>query len=213
MKNWYYIVVNNLIPDDAKTVWNIVKDNITDDNDDIRSQRKCTDFFYHVNLGQHNIKWNVLQQHYKSITPEIPLLEFYIAEPYYHMASPHTDRVRSVAINIPIQVDLENSNAFFGKSTNLEDYQHIKQQNKSYTFKITNAEGNVIEDRNENYKGVYHQEYYDNVKLTHPVLFNPAMPHGGWNKSNSKRVILSLSWFDINFEDFVTQCNDLGYLK
>ena len=155
--------------------------------------------------------YDQIRELFNEITDEPCLLEFYVAEPHNYVANPHTDRGRSVAINIPVQVNLEKSDAYFGKYTNLDDYQHTAISNP-YTFKLIDSKGKAKQEINQHFRGKYQAELYDSVNFDKSVVFNPAMPHGGYNNSDEIRVLLSLSWFNTSFEEFTSTAKDLGYI-
>lgn len=210
MKNWYKIEIDDLISA-GKEIWKHVSDNIHEDNPVIKHMRKPNDYFTHVNLGVKSPKWADFRNLFSEITDEPCLLEFYVAEPCYYVAQPHTDRGRSCAVNIPIQVDLEKSDAYFGKYTSLDDYQHTSN-NTPYTFKLMDSKGKAKQEINQHFQGKYEAELYDSVNFDKSVVFNPALPHGGYNKSDEIRVLLSLSWFNTSFEEFTSKAKDLGYI-
>jgi hypothetical protein len=210
MKNWYKIELGDLITE-AKEIWTHVCDNIHEDNPVIKHMRKPNPYFTHVNLGVQSKQWSYFRELFNEITDEPCLLEFYVAEPHNYVANPHTDRGRSVAINIPVQVNLEKSDAYFGKYTNLDDYQHTSNY-EPYTFKLIDSKGKAKQEINQHFRGKYQAELYDSVNFDKSVVFNPAMPHGGYNNSDEIRVLLSLSWFNTSFEEFTSKAKDLGYI-
>lgn len=203
MKNWYKIEIEDLISA-GKEIWTHVSDNIHEDNPVIKNMHQANDYFTIINLGRKSPKWADFRNLFSEITDEPCLIEFFVGEPYYYISQPHTDRGRSCAVNIPIQVDLENSDAYFGKYTSLDDYQHTAIS-EPYQFETINS-------YNIEFKGRYDSKLYDSVNFDKSVVFNPIMPHGGYNQSDKIRVLLSLSWFNTSFEEFTSKAKDLDYI-
>lgn len=210
MKNWYKIEIEDLISA-GKEIWTHVSDNIHEDNPVIKHMHIPNNYFTLVNLGRESPKWADFRNLFSEITNEPCLIEFYVGEPYHYKSQPHTDRGRSCAVNIPIQVDLEKSDAYFGKYTSLDHYQHTAISTP-YTFKLTNSKGQSMKSSNIHFRGEYDAKLYDSVNFDKSVVFNPAIPHGGYNKSDKIRVLLSLSWFNTSFEEFTSKAKDLGYI-
>ena len=78
----------------------------------------------HYSLGKVTPRWDYFRDHFKELSDIPMLIEFYTGMEKYYKSSPHTDRGRSVAINVPVEVDLQHSNAFFGKYFELDKYSH-----------------------------------------------------------------------------------------
>lgn len=118
--------------------------------------------------------------------------EFMDAVEYYEVApnfanSPHLDRGRWCALNIPVEVDFENSFFHCGKYLWLGHYTLDPEKNKFNSYLHQAGEqgpkGFFLWDDNL-------MEKYD---LKRPVLFNSKVPHGGNNKyASTNRVICSV---------------------
>ncbi len=160
-------------------------------------------------LGKISKRWNYFRKHFQQLTDEQCLIEFYVGNKENYRSSPHTDRGRTVAINIPIKVDIENSTAFFGKHSDLSEYPAPKDL--GYNFKLEVKQTDFKAETNARYQGDYVEDLYDHVILDSPVLFNPAVPHGGWNRSNDSRVLMSLSFDSISYEQAHKKCVEMEY--
>ena len=193
---------------DAVNIWNTI-DHSTENNEDIKFFRQASNTMGHYSLGKISKRWNYFRQHFQQLTDEQCLIEFYVGNKQNYRSSPHTDRGRTVAINIPIQVDIENSTAFFGKHSDLSKYPAPKDL--GYNFKLEVKETDYKAETNARYQGDYVEDLYDHVILDSPVLFNPAVPHGGWNRSNDSRVLMSLSFDSISYEQAHKKCVELGW--
>ena len=83
----------------------------------------------------------------------------------------HADRTRNVGINIPIAVDFDNS-CFF-----------IESANQKCT-EIPSKKGRRFK---------YEPERYDWYNIRKPTIINADAPHGYFNHSNTRRVLLSIT--------------------
>lgn len=213
MKN-YYIINKDEIVEEAKGIWNLVKHDYTLKNPLVRKSFASSSTFWQVQLDPEYFVLEVknFRSKFKEITNEGCLIDFYLGSPIDYRSNPHIDRGRRVAINIPIEVDLEASATYFGKYTDLEMYEHSRTERKFYA-EMTDKDGKVVETIHPEWKGVFLPELYDIVELKTPVLFNPGKPHGGFNRSSTMRVIMSLSWKHTTFEDFVTGCKNLSWIE
>ena len=195
--------------DDAVNIWNTI-DHSTENNLDIKFFRQASKTMGHYSLGKKTKRWDDFRENFKPFTDESCLIEFYVGNKENYVSNPHTDRGRTVAINIPIKVDLNNSTAFFGKHFDLSEYPAPSSRQK-YTFDISTKETEFKAETNTRYLGEYNENFYDHVDLDCPVLFNPAVPHGGWNKSNDSRVLMSLSFDSMTYEQAYNKCVELGW--
>lgn len=117
---------------------------------------------------------------------------------YYVVSSgcsnrPHLDRGRLCAINVPIEVDYENSFFFCGKYMRLGLYKEDVLQTTSYGHK-TKYKG-----RNGFY--VYQDKMFETYNLEDPVIFSTKVPHGGNNiAGKTPRVIASVGFPNDTYE-------------
>lgn len=196
------------IVEDAKSIWYQI-DHSTENNQDINFFRQVSKTMGHYSLGKVTKRWDYFRKHFEELTNEPCVIEFYVGNKENYRSSPHTDRGRTVAINIPIKVDLENSTAFFGKYDELSKYP--APVNHGYEFNIGTKHTDFKSETNQRYQGDYVEGLYEHVDLDWPVLFNPAVPHGGWNKSDDKRILMSLSFDSFSYEQAYNKCIDLGW--
>lgn len=195
--------------DDAIDIWNTI-DHSKENNEDIKFYRQVSSTMGHYSLGKFTKRWNYFRENFKQLTDEICLIEFYVGNKENYNSWPHTDRGRTVAINIPIKVDLENSTAFFGKHFDLSEYPAPASWQK-YTFDISTKETEFKAETNTRYLGEYNEDFYDHVDLDCPVLFNPCVPHGGWSRAQDNRVLMSLSFVNMTYEQAYNKCVELGW--
>lgn len=108
-------------------------------------------------------------------------------------ASPHLDRGRWCAINVPIIVDTEKSCFLTGKYFQLTKYRR-KEDRVNYAF-TTDEDGP---------KGFFYEdeELYDYYNLQKPVIFCTKVPHGYRNNADTKRVLCSIT-FDKKWEEML----------
>ena len=194
--------------DDAIDIWNTI-DHSIENNEDINFYRQASKTMGHYSLGKITQRWDYFREYFKPLTDEQCLIEFYVGNKENYRSSPHTDRGRTVAINVPIKVDLENSIAFFGKHFDLAKYPAPKDF--GYNFNLTTKETDFKPETNQRYQGDYVEGLYDDVILDSLVLFDPAVPHGGWNKANDSRVLMSLSFDSLTYEQAYNKCIELGW--
>ncbi len=205
-----HLKLHNLteVVSEAKNIWNTI-DHSTENNEDIKFYRQASKTMGHYSLGKVTPRWNYFRDHFKELSDIPMLIEFYTGMEKYYKSSPHTDRGRSVAINVPVEVDLQHSNAFFGKYFELDKYP--TPTNHGYEFTVATKETNYKKEINERYQGNYEPEYYDDVDLDCAVLFDPAVPHGGWNKADTQRVIMSISFEEMDYNYAYNKCIELGW--
>jgi len=189
--------------DDAKSIWNNLPKE-KENNPSIIKHRQCTPYFEHYVLGWKGELFDYYRNNFKSIIGNRgPLMEFYVCAPTNYVSSPHVDRGRTVGLNIPVEVDINLSTAFFGKYKDLNEY---KSSHREYTW---NFEAPKL---NKPFKGMYEEHKFYHHPIDIPVIFNPAVPHGGWNKAETLRVLLSLSWDYISYEEAVSKFKEVGWI-
>src|SRR5210317_1418807 len=93
--------------DDAIDIWNTI-DHSKENNEDINFFRQASRTMGHYSLGKVTKRWDYFREPFKQLTDEQCLIEFYVGDKENYRSSPHTDRGRTVAINIPVKVDLTN---------------------------------------------------------------------------------------------------------
>jgi len=99
---------------------------------------------------------------------------------------PHLDRGRQSAINIPIDIDHDNSSFIIGKEFHLKNYRR-KEQGKLY-HNVDSTIGPVG-------AFFYDDHMFDNYNLEKPVLFCTKVPHSFTNQnSNRHRVLCSVTF-------------------
>lgn len=194
---------------EAKNIWNTIDHSTDETNPDINFYRQASRYMGHYSLGKKSKRWDYFRDYFSDLGEIGMLIEFYVGIPKTYMSSPHSDRGRFVAINIPVEVDLEQSDAFFGKYFGIENYP--AQNGHGYEFNIASKETQFKQETNERYQGDWHPDYYDSVQIDAPVLFNPAVPHGGWNKAETERVLMSLTIDGIDYPTIYNKCIELGW--
>jgi len=122
--------------------------------------------------------------------PDACTVEYYENTPHSN-ASPHLDRGRWCAINVPIVVDTDKSCFLTGKYFQLTKYRR-KEDRINYAF--------TTEERGP--KGFFHEdeELYDYYNLEKPVIFCTKVPHGYHNNADTNRVLCSIT-FDKKWEE------------
>lgn len=110
--------------------------------------------------------------------------------------APHIDRGRSCAIQIPVDIDVENNYTF---AINTDDYEHLVK--KDFDHLQTAKDITDIVNVKENYFYYWDPLYYDTYNLEYPILQNVSVPHGGHNITNTTRRFFSLTIKDISYED------------
>lgn len=101
--------------------------------------------------------------------------------------SPHIDRGRSCAIQIPVDVDLENNYTYAVKGDNYKDLIRPGIDHRPGKKDIQ-----YVNDV-EHYFFKWDPDRYDTYNLEYPVLQNTSVPHGGHNLNNSTRKFFSLT--------------------
>ena len=157
------------------------KDNDWEEVKDIHKSK----FFHYVLDSSHPIYNNF---------PNCTKIEFYKQIPGV-LNSPHLDRGRYCAINLPIEVDFENSYFFIGKHFLL----------KKYEFEDRNLETDAYHHKST-LKGpigfyLWDDNLMEKYNLKRPVVFSTKVPHGGVNTdSKTRRVIASVGYADYTYE-------------
>ena len=145
-------------------------------------------FFHYVLDNSHSIYENF---------PGCAAVEFYEQIPGV-LNSPHLDRGRWCAINIPIEVDFQNSYFYIGKHFLLKKYQPEERNLETDAYQ-----------HNAGYRGpngFYHWDdrLMEKYNLENPVVFSTKVPHGGVNtKSKTNRIIASIGYVDYTYEQLL----------
>ena len=129
--------------------------------------------------------------------PGCGAVEFYKQIPGVYN-SPHLDRGRWCAINIPIEVDFQNSYFYIGKHFLLKKYQPEERNlgTDAYQHKST-YDGPI---------GFYHWDdnLMEKYNLEKPVVFSTKVPHGGVNtESKTSRIIASVGYKQYTYEQLL----------
>ena len=120
-------------------------------------------------------------------------VEYYSNTPHSE-ASPHLDRGRWCAINVPIIVNTEKSCFMAGKYFHLTKYRRKTHLDDSYAF-TTPEDGP---------KGFYYEdeELFNYYNLEKPVIFCTKVPHGYHNDCDTERVLCSIT-FEKKWEEML----------
>ena len=120
-------------------------------------------------------------------------LPAHMIELYYisGTALPHIDRGRKTALQIPIDIDLENSFIFSVKDKDLSNL--LPVQDSSFTPRDVVA---VNDPPNWFYR--WNEALFDKYNLEYPVLHNVAMPHGTIHSSARKAIFFSVTYKDMD---------------
>jgi len=129
--------------------------------------------------------------------------EFMDAIEYYEVApgfknSPHLDRGRWCAINIPVEVDTENSFFHCGKYLWLGHYELDPSKNDGNSYLHAAGEKGP--------KGffLWDDDLIEKYNLEKPVLFNSKVPHGGDNiHATTNRVIASIGCTRYTYDQII----------
>lgn len=133
---------------------------------------------------------------FKKFPEETRTLEYY-SNPPHTANGPHLDRGRWSALNIPIDVDHDNSYFLTGKTHLLKVYER-----KTWLDKDPKAHGHDVKAYGP--VGFFKEQEgkFDYYNLEKPVLFSTKTPHGFANNSDTSRVILSVT-FDLTYEQML----------
>lgn len=101
--------------------------------------------------------------------------------------SPHIDRGRTCALQIPVEIDPANNYTY---AINTDSYEHlVRKEQKHLPGKSINKCVNDV----EYYFYHWDSNFYDTYNLEYPILQNVAVPHGGHNLNNTTRRFFSLT--------------------
>lgn len=131
---------------------------------------------------------------FKEFPKEANTLEYY-SNPPHTANGPHLDRGRWSAMNIPIEMDHENSYFLTGKTHLLKTYKIKEHLNYQKGHTVDNLKGPT---------GFFYEEEgkFDYYNLEKPVLFSTKTPHGFANNSDKPRVLLSVT-FQYTYEQML----------
>lgn len=125
--------------------------------------------------------------------PKSWMIEYFVI-PKNFATPPHLDRKRLCAINIPIEVDCQNSFFFCGKHLWLGNYKKLDVQ---YPYDASNGVGPM-----GYYE--YNAEDYLTYNMENPVIFSTKIPHGGNNRAGSfDRIICTIGYRDLTYEQLL----------
>lgn len=127
----------------------------------------------------YNIMDKVIKLPYKNIM-------FLYSAPNAGMGPIHIDSSRSSSINIPIEVDYNNTCFFIAHSpcTEIPPDEKTNKGSKRYA---------------------YEPENYDFYNVREPILLNTKAPHSFFVHSDQPRILMSIS-FDQHYEDLRHNC-------
>lgn len=174
-----YKILNNLpeeFSNNIKKYWN--------KNKDVLDLQEYTlyDIFYHrvKNTELYNSileNFTIRNKNFEAI-PTFAV--FFVGPSEIGITQPHKDKERSAALNIPIQVDLENS-FFYSNNTGMINWEMWE----------------------------YKKENFAHYNLEKPCLINTKVTHGYANFSKEVRVICSISYKDeITYEEILKNLPD-----
>ena len=125
---------------------------------------------------------------------ETKTVEFY-SNPPHTANGPHLDRGRWSAMNIPIDMDHDNSYFMTGKTHLLKVYKKKEHLNYETSHQL---------ERELGPRGFFYEEEgkFDYYNLEKPVLFSTKTPHGFANNSDRSRVLCSVT-FDAKYEQMI----------
>ena len=132
---------------------------------------------------------------YRHFSDDFDMIEFYSVSPGFKN-SPHLDRGRWCALNIPLDVDLENSFFYAGKYFHTHHYEWDTKKNESNSF--------LHEASEHGPKGFYlwDEDKMEKYNLEKPVLFSSKVPHGGNNvEGKFLRTIVSIGATNRKYEE------------
>ena len=128
-----------------------------------------------------------LEQVNKFLPVALDNLELYSIAPN-SLPVPHIDRGRKVALQIPLELDTNNTFTFAAKFENIKLLTPIDRQ---YHTIVDDAK---IVNRPDYSFYEWDSELYDTYNLELPILQHVEQPHGGTNRSTTVRVFLSGSY-------------------
>ena len=145
-----------------------------------------------------NMWHHCLREHhpvYANLPEEAKTLQYY-SNPPHSGNGPHLDRGRWSAMNIPIDVDHDNSYFLTGKTHLLKGYErkrYLDQYKDGHEVKSTNGPVGFFREEKDKF------DYYN---LEKPVLFSTKTPHGFANNSDRPRILLSIT-FNQTYEQMI----------
>ena len=133
---------------------------------------------------------------FEKFPEETRTLEYY-SNPPHTENGPHLDRGRWSAMNIPIDMDHDNSYFMTGKTHLLKHYER-----KTWLDKDESAHGHKVKTHGPT--GFFREQEgkFDYYNLEKPVLFSTKTPHGFVNNSDRPRILLSVT-FDLTYEQML----------
>ena len=107
------------------------------------------------------------------------------------MIPPHVDRGRKTALQIPIQVDINNSFTYSVRGTDLTKLSPARTD-----FPARNSVSKDVDIVNNPTHWFYKwdESLFDKYNLEFPILQNVSLPHGGANYSRDYRIFFSVSY-------------------
>ena len=144
--------------------------------------------------------WHYCAHDDHSLTKFLPTnarIEYYVTS-VGAFNTPHLDRGRWSAINVPISVDIENSYFHCGKHFWLGKYtpKDMSKHQSTYSHKSDlNGPTGFYE---------FEEDNFEKYNLEHPVVFSTKVPHGGHNKHGRfDRVICSIGFHRTTYEELL----------
>jgi len=126
-------------------------------------------------------------------------VEFYWNKPG-SSTGPHLDRGRWAAINIPIDVDHDNSAFVIGKEFHLKNYRrktHLDKPDATpWSHSVPSESGPT---------GFFYEDepMFNYYNLEKPVLFSTKVPHGYTNKKSARHRVLCSVTFKKSWSEMV----------
>ena len=124
------------------------------------------------------------------------LIEYYEMAPGF-LNSPHLDRGRWCALNIPIQHNPPHTDFFIGKHFHLAEYR--SRPRRDPYFDETGEFGPTGMFK-------YDQGLFQHYDFKNPVVFSTKIPHGGTNKHNADyRVLATITFGQKKYEQLLNE--------
>ena len=182
MKTW--IALDNFPQDllqELKDIW--IEGNWTEEKEASKNA-----MYHHCLREDHPV--------FANFPKEARTLEYY-SNPPNTSNGPHLDRGRWSAMNIPIDMDHDNSYFMTGKTHLLKHYERKTWLDKDpqHGHQVKSTQGPVGFFRED-------KDKFDYYNLEKPVLFSTKTPHGFANNSDRPRILLSVT-FDLTFEQML----------
>jgi len=128
--------------------------------------------------------------------PQANLIEYYKMAPGF-FNSPHLDRGRWCAVNIPIENNPPYTDFFVGKYFHLAKYTE-KPRRDPYYDKTT--------DLGPTGMFIYEEEKFEHNRFTNPLVFSTKVPHGGTNMRNTDYRVLATVTFGVKtYEQLINE--------